>query len=150
MQIPNLDDPKSLAVDWVNAKLYIIDSKHNKIIATDLEGKSYISLVSTGMHPMDIVLDPETRLMIWSTMENGILVASMDGSNKKSLVEMDVGWPISMSIDYPTGRLYWADYRKGTIETCLLNGKDRHVVRRFPTNGKLIDQRISHPPSQHI
>ncbi|XP_002138212.3 prolow-density lipoprotein receptor-related protein 1 isoform X1 [Drosophila pseudoobscura] len=129
--IPELDDPKSLAVDWITQRVYIIDSRHNKILATDIEGKKYISLVSTGTNPTDIVLEPESRIMIWSTLENGILVASLDGSNKKSLVERDVGWPISLSMDYPTGRLYWADYRKGTIETCRLNGKDRNVVRRF-------------------
>ncbi|XP_023030772.1 low-density lipoprotein receptor-related protein 1 [Drosophila willistoni] len=134
--IPELDDPKSLAVDWITQRVYIIDSRHNQILATDIEGKKYISLVSTGMNPTDIVLEPESRIMIWSTLENGILVASLDGSNKKSLVERDVGWPLSLSIDYPTGRLYWADYRKGTIETCRLNGKDRNVVRRFGNRDK--------------
>ncbi|XP_034653858.1 prolow-density lipoprotein receptor-related protein 1 isoform X1 [Drosophila subobscura] len=134
--IPELDDPKSLAVDWITQRVYIIDSRHNQILATDIEGKKYISLVSTGTNPTDIVLEPESRIMIWSTLENGILVASLDGSNKKSLVERDVGWPISLSMDYPTGRLYWADYRKGTIETCRLNGKDRNVVRRFGNREK--------------
>lgn len=118
--------------------VYIIDSRHNQIISTDIDGKKHLSLVSTGMHPTDIVLEPESRIMIWSTLENGILVASLDGTNKKSLVETDVGWPISLSIDYPTGRLYWADYRKGTIETCRLNGKDRHVVRRFSNKGNTL------------
>ncbi|XP_043066692.1 low-density lipoprotein receptor-related protein 1 isoform X1 [Drosophila bipectinata] len=134
--IPELDDPKSLAVDWITQRVYIIDSRHNQIVVTDIEGKKYISLVSTGLNPTDIVLEPESRIMIWSTLENGILVASLDGSNKKSLVERDVGWPISLSMDYPTGRLYWADYRKGTIETCRLNGKDRNVVRRFGNREK--------------
>ena len=131
-----MDDPKSLAVDWITSMIYIIDSKHNKIIATNLEGTKYISLVETGMDPTDIVLEPESRIMIWSTLESGILVSSLDGSNKRSLVESDVGWPISLSIDYPTGRLYWADYRKGTIETCLLSGKERQLVKRFSNNGK--------------
>ncbi|XP_067627209.1 prolow-density lipoprotein receptor-related protein 1 isoform X1 [Eurosta solidaginis] len=134
--IPDLNDPKSLAVDWVTQMVYIIDSRHNQIIATTIDGKKFVSLASTGMNPTDIVLEPESRIMIWSTLENGILVASLDGTNKKSLVERDVGWPISLSIDYPTGRLYWADYRKGTIETCRLNGKDRNVVRRFSNKEK--------------
>lgn len=115
--------------------VYIIDSKHNQILVTDIEGKKYRSLVSTGLNPTDIVVEPESRVMIWSTLENGILISSLDGTNKKSLVESDVGWPISLSIDYPTGRLYWADYRKGTIETCRLNGKERNVVRRFSNKG---------------
>lgn len=134
--IPNLDDPKSLAVDWITQMIYVIDSKHNKIVATDLEGKNHVALVSTGLHPTDIVLEPESRIMVWSTLENGILVASLDGENKKSLIETDVGWPISLAIDYPTGRLYWADYRKGTVETCKLNGRDRHVVRKFTNRDK--------------
>ncbi|XP_037895975.1 low-density lipoprotein receptor-related protein 1B isoform X2 [Glossina fuscipes] len=134
--IPDLDDPKSLAIEWITQMVYVIDSKHNKILVTDIDGKKYSTLVSTGLNPTDIVVEPESRVMIWSTLENGILMASLDGSNKKSLVERDVGWPISLSIDYPTGRLYWADYRKGTIETCRLNGKERNVVRRFSNKEK--------------
>ncbi|XP_046809386.1 low-density lipoprotein receptor-related protein 1 [Lucilia cuprina] len=134
--IPALDDPKSLAIEWVTQLVYIIDSRHNEIIVTDIDGKKYASLVSTGLNPTDIVVEPESRIMIWSTLENGILMASLDGQNKRSLVERDVGWPISLAIDYPTGRLYWADYRKGTVETCRLNGKERNVVRRFSNKEK--------------
>lgn len=135
-QIPLLDDPKSLALEWITQLVYIIDSKHNEILVTDIDGKKFASLVSTGLNPTDIVVEPESRIMIWSTLENGILMASLDGQNKRSLVERDVGWPISLAIDYPTGRLYWADYRKGTVETCRLNGKERNVVRKFSNKGR--------------
>lgn len=64
-------------------------------------------------------------------MEEGILSASLDGSNKQALVQGGVEWPTSLTIDYPSQRLYWVDQRKWTVETCLLNGKDRHIVKKF-------------------
>lgn len=64
-------------------------------------------------------------------MEEGILSASLDGSNKQALVQGGVEWPTGLTIDYPSQRLYWVDQRKWTVETCLLNGKDRHIVKKF-------------------
>lgn len=66
-----------------------------------------------------------------STLEEGILSASLDGSNKQALVQGGVEWPTSLTIDYPSQRLYWVDQRKWTVETCLLTGKDRHIVKKF-------------------
>lgn len=98
-----------------------------------------MTVVATGPHPLDIVLDPNARLLIWSTLDEAIISASMDGTNKQALAQGGVEWPTGLAIDYPTQRIYWADYRKGTIETCLYTGKDRHVVKRFKEAGKLSD-----------
>lgn len=60
----------------------------------------------------------------------------MDGTNKQALIEGGVEWVTGLSIDYPTQRLYWADQRKGTIETALLTGKGRHIVKQFNDRSK--------------
>ena len=39
-----------------------------------------------------------------------------------------------MGLDYATGRLYWSDLKRGTIETVrAANGKSRHLVKKFHT-----------------
>lgn len=129
--ISSLKEPKSIAIDWIGLRIYIIDGTKNAIVSTNLNGTDLITIVPTGLYPLDIVVDSNSRLLIWSTLEEGILSASMDGSNKQALVQGGVEWPTGLAIDYPNHRLYWADHRKGTIETCLYNGKDRHVIKTF-------------------
>lgn len=123
--------PKSLAVDWVGERIYILEAATNLIVSTDLNGGEKVIICTSGPQPLDIAVDPTTRTLFWSTLERGILSASMDGTNKQTLVGSGIEWITSLSIDYPTQRLYWADHRKGTIETTLLTGKNRHVVVQF-------------------
>lgn len=87
--------------------------------------------MSTGAHPLDIVLDSHAHLVFWSALDEGILSSSMDGADKKQLLQGGVEWPTGLAVDVPNRRVYWADQRKGTVETCLYSGKDRHVVKRF-------------------
>lgn len=125
-----------MAVDWITKRLYLIDGDSDSIISTNLNGSDRITIVSTGPRPLDLVLDSNAKIVIWSTLEKGILSASMDGRNKQELVQSGVEWPTGLTIDYPTQRLYWSDHRKGTIETSLYNGKDRHVIKRFTNASK--------------
>lgn len=136
IQIRDMKQPRNLAVDWIAKRLYIIDSLDNHIYSTNLDGGERIKITDTGPNPLDIVVEPSSRVMIWSTLDNGIISDSLDGSNKQTLILHGVEWPTSLCIDYPTQRLYWADQRKGTVETSLLNGMDRHIIKRFQTRSK--------------
>lgn len=114
-----------------------MDAADDRVIVTDLNGNNLTTIIAkAGSQPLDIVCDPHSRRMFWSTLHHGILSASMDGTNKQSLVERGVEWATDLTIDYPTQRLYWADHRKGTIETILLNGKGRHIVTQFRNRSK--------------
>lgn len=115
----------------MNQRLYIIDAATNSIISTRLDGDEHVHIVDTGLHPIEIVLEPISKIIIWSTLEDGIISASMDGTNKQALIQRGVEWPTGLAVDIPTQRLFWADFRLGTIETALLNGKDRHIVKHF-------------------
>lgn len=125
-----------MAVDSVNERLYIIDAATNWIISTDLNGDQHVRIVDTGLYPIEIVVEPMSRTIIWSMLVNGIMAASMDGTNKRALVQHGVEWPTGLAVDVPTQRIYWANFRTGSIETALLNGKDRHVVKRFESDCK--------------
>lgn len=127
----NVKQPKGLAIDWLTKRIYLIESDKNTIVTTDLDGNGLVTIVSTGAHPLDIVLDPHAHLVFWSTLDEGILSSAMDGMDKRQLLQGGVEWPTGLAVDVPNRRLYWADQRKGTVETCLYNGKDRHVVKRY-------------------
>jgi low-density lipoprotein receptor-related protein 1 (alpha-2-macroglobulin receptor) len=53
------------------------------------------------------------------------------GRLRRLLVDYDIRYPTGLAIDYPARRLYWADPKTGTLESVILEGKDRVVVRRF-------------------
>lgn len=130
--------PKSLAVDWVGERLYILEAATNLVVSTDLNGGEKLTICMSGSQPLDIVVDPVSRTLFWSTLERGIMSASMDGTNKRTLIGSGIEWITSLAIDYPTQRLYWADHRKGTIETTLLTGKSRHIVMQFTNRSEFI------------
>lgn len=119
-------------------RIYILDAGKRQIISTDLNGNDLVSVVASDDQPIDIVVEPNLRKMYWSTLDYGIFSASMDGTDKVSLVKRGIEWATGLTIDYATQRLYWADHRKGTVETILLNGKSRHVVTTFKNRSKSI------------
>lgn len=126
-----MKNPKSLAIDWIGERIYVMDATDQKIISTDLNGSEQVTITITEALPLDIVVDPNSCMMFWSTVGKGILSASMDGTNKHVIVERGIEWATGLAIDYPSNRIYWADSRKGTIETVLYTGKSRHIITQF-------------------
>ena len=59
----------------------------------------------------------------------------MDGNNRIAIVTRNVGTPMSVIVDNPTGlggRIYWTDSFHGSIETADLNGKNRYnLISKF-------------------
>ena len=52
----------------------------------------------------------------------------MDGNNRQQIVTRNVGSPMSVVVDNPTGlggRIYWTDSFHGVIETADLQGGNR-------------------------
>lgn len=120
---------KSISIDWITFKIYMIED--DMIKATNFDGEFKKTIIDGGLNSWDIIVDPESRRMFWSTMMRIIYVASMDGSQKRRLVTENVEFASGLAIDYPSRRLYWCDVRKSTIETVNLDGQDRQVVRKF-------------------
>ncbi|KAL9703738.1 hypothetical protein quinque_007256 [Culex quinquefasciatus] len=120
--------PLAIACDWITEHIYVINKKQSNIFTMTFNGTNHTTLTATGKHPIDIVVDPVHRVMVWSVME-AIILSGMDGFKKQKLVQANIEWASGLAIDPTTDRLYWADYRKSTIETCmLLTGGDRHVI----------------------
>lgn len=134
--VDDLEDPIALAVDYISAKLYVIDGKSEAIVVMDYDGRNRKNIVYTGRYPTDLILDLENRNLIWTTKMKSIMFASMDGTEKKPLVSNDIEWASGLAIDYPTGRLYWVDQRKSTIESSMLNGSDVHYIWQFDEAAK--------------
>ena len=61
--------------------------------------------------------------------------ADMDGNNRVTIVARNVGTPMYVAVDNPTGlggRIYWTDAFHGSIETTDLNGGGRYnLISKF-------------------
>jgi integrin beta 2 len=56
-----LNDPRGLALDWVNRKLYYVDAGTDQIAVTSLDGKHHQVIVHRDLdQPHDIKVDPES------------------------------------------------------------------------------------------
>lgn len=76
-------------------------------------------------------------------MNSSILMAGMDGKNITLLVNQNLEWPNSLSIDYPNNRLYWIDTKQKVIESIQLDGTDRRVHLIFLNNWKYINKTLN-------
>lgn len=131
--VNGLGRPTSVSVDWLARMIYVIDSKTNNIMATDMAGQKLALIVSTGPFPTVLKVDPLGRRLFWSTesLGHGIMTAGLDGSDKRVLIEGHVGHVTGFAIDYPADRLYWVDRAKKTVESMRLDEKDLRTVIQF-------------------
>ena len=54
--------------------------------------------------------------------------ANLDGTDRRVLVDSNLGWPNGLAVDLQGGRLYWGDAKTDHIETSDLMGRDRRVL----------------------
>ena len=68
--------------------------------------------------------------MFWcDPVSEKIMTAWMDGQNEAVLVSTNIVEPTGIAIDYfMNSRIFWADGKKNTIESCNWDGSDRAVV----------------------
>ncbi|KAK2107806.1 hypothetical protein P7K49_012971 [Saguinus oedipus] len=85
-----------LTVDWVARNLYWTDTGCNTIKASRLDDWGHIAKIER---------------------------ANLDGSERKVLINTDLGWPNGLTLDYDTHRIYWVDAHLDQIKSADLNGK---------------------------
>ncbi|XP_055493679.1 LOW QUALITY PROTEIN: low-density lipoprotein receptor-related protein 2a [Leucoraja erinacea] len=130
----SIDTPENLAVDWVNDKLYVVETSINRIELTDLDGGNRITLIGENLgRPRGIALDPTVGYLFFSDWNDGsgapkLERAFMDGSHRFEVVKSKLGWPAGISLDLITKRLYWVDSRYDYIETVTYDGLERKTV----------------------
>lgn len=132
----SVDTPENLAVDWINNKLYLVETKVNRIDVVNLEGNQRVTLITENLgHPRGIALDPTVGYLFfsdWGSLSGQPKLerAFMDGSNRKDLVTTKVGWPAGITLDLVSKRVYWVDSRYDYIETVTYDGIQRKTVAR--------------------
>ena len=61
----------------------------------------------------------------WGDNSSKIERSYLDGSDRRAVVDTDIGWPNGLALDYKSERLYWIDAKKKRLESCDLDGGTR-------------------------
>lgn len=128
ISMPYYWNPVSLAVDWVNDKLYVADGHNQKIDVMDLDGSHRSILISQNLtQPQDIVLDPRFAYLFFTDVDK-IDRASMDGSQRKTVVASYIYKATGLTLDLVNQRLIWCDSQLDQIVAVNYDGSNRHVI----------------------
>ncbi len=132
-----------VAVDWAANNWYLLDDTREIILLCshkllDLEGELDRMLCKTILSvqlskPRGIALDPNEGVMfftVWGTTSPKLERASLDGQNRKVLVNSKIVYPYGVTVDFPTKTVYWVDTYLDYIECIDYDGNNRKTVLR--------------------
>ncbi|MBL7834834.1 MAG: PKD domain-containing protein [Cyclobacteriaceae bacterium] len=114
--ITALEDSYGIAIDTVNAKLYISDYDADKILVANLDGSDLHDFRTNTGGADGMAIDYEAQVIYWDT-DDGIRKADLNNTSLNQMEDFVTGQvdedPEGVSIDPVTGFVYWNTYNAG-------------------------------------
>ncbi|XP_001600671.2 low-density lipoprotein receptor-related protein 6 [Nasonia vitripennis] len=129
---PNDWEPRAIAVDYVNDKIYVMDHGSRKIDVFELDGSKRISGIQVNLtepdadedYTMDIVVDPNEGLVFYGE-HNKVMRATMDFTSVKKVGGKS--YISGLTIDREAKRFYYADTHRFLWESNYDGEQKDHV-----------------------
>jgi DNA-binding beta-propeller fold protein YncE len=136
-----LSNPRSIAVDAVNGKIYWTDRGTRKIQRANLDGTDIEDLVSASeeSYLYGIAVDPIRRKVYWVDGEWPFRIqrSELDGTNVEDVItgsDTDLlKYPRDIAIDVNAGKIYWTELRTPRIFRVNMDGTNAEA---FITDNK--------------
>lgn len=128
-----VDVVEGISFDWIGRNLYWTDSSLDTVSVASVDRNfRYILFNQNISRPRGIVLDPRqgARFLFWTEWGERPRIerASLDGTDRKSIVTTKIFWPNGIAIDLPNRLLYFADSKLDFIDFCNYDGTGRTQV----------------------
>ena len=124
--VTDLENPRGLALDLSQGKMYWADSGANKIQRANLDGTNIEDIVALLSEPPHyIALDFSGGKIYWTEHVDGgkIQRANLDGSNLEAVVS-GLSRPFGIALDSLNGKIYWTDPIADKIQRANLDGSN--------------------------
>ncbi|XP_037029978.1 low-density lipoprotein receptor-related protein 4 isoform X2 [Bradysia coprophila] len=126
-----LESPSGLAVDWIHDLMFWTDAGTRRVEVSSFDGALRAVVAANDLDkPRAIVVHPGEAFIFWTDWGPNPKIerAFMDGSERKIIATDGVFWPNGLAIDYPAGKIYWADAKHHVIESCHYDGSNRKKI----------------------
>ncbi|XP_018565224.1 nidogen-2 [Anoplophora glabripennis] len=128
-----IGSPEGLAVDWVSRNIYWTDSTNDTIEVANLDSKLRRTLFNTDLvNPRGIAVHPQRGKIFWTDWDRKnpkIEWANADGTDRQIFLRGDsVLLPNSLTIDYDTEQLCYADAGSKKIECVQIDNKVKQTI----------------------
>jgi low-density lipoprotein receptor-related protein 4 len=122
----DLNTPNGIAVDWMADNLYWSDAEHRMIEVSRLDGSNRKTLINQTVPDVRSLIIYKYYLFFsdWS-LSPRIERCLLDASERKVIIDSDLGYPTGLAIDFVIRKLFWSDALKDRIEMSDLDGKKR-------------------------
>ncbi|XP_057670529.1 nidogen [Diorhabda carinulata] len=128
-----IGSPEGISIDWVSRNVYWTDSTLDRIEVANIESKLRRTLFDSDLvNPRGIAVHPQRGKIFWTDWNRKdpkIEWANADGSNRQIFMRgSDVSLPNSLTIDFETEHLCYADAGTKKIECVHIDTKTKHTV----------------------
>ncbi|XP_028136673.1 nidogen [Diabrotica virgifera virgifera] len=131
--VNDIGSPEGLAIDWVARNVYWTDSTLDTIEVANIESKLRRTLFNTGLvNPRGIAVHPQRGKIFWTDWNRKdpkIEWSNADGSDRRIFLQgSDVSLPNSLTIDFETEQLCYADAGTKKIECVNIDSKQKQTI----------------------
>lgn len=130
-----IGSPEGLSVDWISRNIYWTDATKDTIEVASLgpNSRRRILFDTDLINPRGIVVHPQRGKIFWSDWDRRhpkIEWANADGTGREIFLEgIDlVSLPNSLTIDYETEQLCYADAGTKKIECIDIDSREKHTI----------------------
>ncbi|CAG9854211.1 unnamed protein product [Phyllotreta striolata] len=129
----NIGSPEGLSIDWISRNVYWTDSTLDTIEVANIESKLRRTLFSTDLvNPRGIAVHPQRGKIFWTDWNRKnpkIEWANADGTDRQIFLKSpDVSLPNSLTIDFETEHLCFADAGTKKVECVHIDNRRKQTV----------------------